>query len=526
VLDWWHGLTAVKMVPIKAGLAIAAAVLLVAGAHLAYTKREHVLRRTRDVLLATVGVASLCCYFNLFHFHFDDYLHQWDIYHYYVGAKYLPELGYNRLYECTVIAEKEIDDGHVEHGRLITDLTTNDLERVDTIVADPARCTDHFTPERWREFTADIAFFRSLFSPGRWLDEVLHDHGFNGTPVWALLGRPLASAAPASHEQLVWLAAIDPILLAIMFAVFAWGFGWRAACIAAVWFGTSYPTQWMWNGGAFLRQDWLVLAVVGVAMVKRGKPLIGGFALTYSALLRVFPGFIVAALVLRYAVLWVRERKITLSRELKRFAIGCVAAGALLVPASLLFSGGASTASEFVTNSRKHLDTPLTNNMGWKTVVAYDPDTRVRVALDPSRLDNFGRWKDARRAVFEQRRWVFYLGLVAFLALLAWGTVRAPDWAVLVLGVGLIPVAAELTCYYYTFILILAALWPERPLIGIAMCITSAATGLITRLAPWDDSRYYDMSCYVLLLVIASVVVYRVHNLRKKDRVAISHRRS
>ena len=53
---------------------------------------------------------------------------------------------------------------------------------------------------------------------------------------------------------------------------------------------------------------------------------------------------------------------------------------------------------------------------------------------------------------------------------------RQPEWVAAVLGVGLVPVATELTSYYYAMLLVFAFLWPRRPEIGVALCTLSAVT--------------------------------------------------
>jgi hypothetical protein len=513
----WESLDLAAMHAIKVRVAIAGALLLGIGAVLTWRRREDVLRRTRDALLAALGVLSICCYFNLFRFHFDDYLHLWDIFHYYIGAKYLPELGYTRLYECAVVAERDLD-GRVAESRRIRDLVTNDQVPVGPILADPTRCTAHFTPERWREFVADIGYFRSTFTRERWQNEVLADHGYNGTPVWAALGRALASLGPATHGQLTVLALIDPFLMLVMWSTIAWAFGWRTACVGLLFWGTNYPAQFYWNGGAFLRTDWLALAMIGICLVKKGRPALGGAALTYSALLRVFPGFILVALLAKHVVAWVRARRVTVSRELARFVLGCAAAGAILVPVSLALAPGhlgLDALGEFIANSKKHLDTPLTNNMGLKTVVSYQPSTRVVAALDRAGTDPYGRWKEARRRIFAERRPIFLALLAGFLVLLAWAAAPEPDWAALTLGVGLIPFAAELTCYYFSFLLAYAFLWPRRPIIGVGLCVLAGATSLMPRIAWWEDAQYFNISLWVLGFIIAATIA---HRLRRASR--------
>src|SRR5262249_1463806 len=157
-----------SMLKMKGALAAAGAILLLCGALLAWRGRDALLRRTRDGLLAALGLLSFCAWFNFFRFHFDDFAHLWDIYHYYVGAKNFPSLGYTRLYECTVIAEAELYGPTALSGRRITNLVTNELEPTGPIVADPDRCKSHFSAEHWRDFTADIGFFRRQFTPSRW----------------------------------------------------------------------------------------------------------------------------------------------------------------------------------------------------------------------------------------------------------------------------------------------------------------------------------------------------------------------
>src|SRR5262249_32013505 len=157
------------------------------------------------------------------------------------------------------------------------------------------------------------------------------------------------------------------------FAFVWWAFGWRTLCVALIWWGTNYPGRYIWTGGAFLRADWLALSVIGICLVKRGWMASGGLALTYAALLRIFPGFIIVALVLKAVASMVRRRSLVLDVAHKRFAAGSLAAGVLLLALSAIvvgdgFAGGIEAWTGFVANSEKHLSTPLTNNMGLHTV--------------------------------------------------------------------------------------------------------------------------------------------------------------
>jgi hypothetical protein len=53
--------------------------------------------------------------------------HRWDQFHYHIGAKYLPELDYTRIYQCTAVAEAERFGRSATARRPIRDLATEAL---------------------------------------------------------------------------------------------------------------------------------------------------------------------------------------------------------------------------------------------------------------------------------------------------------------------------------------------------------------------------------------------------------------
>ena len=80
----------------------------------------------RRALIAILVVAAALSYpnFGYLHNHGDRYrhLHLWDTFHYFMGAKYLPELGYVHLYDATLAAGREL--GAFANVREVRDLTT------------------------------------------------------------------------------------------------------------------------------------------------------------------------------------------------------------------------------------------------------------------------------------------------------------------------------------------------------------------------------------------------------------------
>src|SRR5574341_1222945 len=135
--------------------------------------------RSARILLLVLGllVAALLSYpnFGFFHGRQWGHIHYWDVFHYFMGAKYLPELGYDRLYEATVVAGRELGAfGSVTHVR---DLTTYGARAVDAIDARELR--GHFSEARWQAFKQDLAFF--IPRVGSWPGP-LADHGYNDPP--------------------------------------------------------------------------------------------------------------------------------------------------------------------------------------------------------------------------------------------------------------------------------------------------------------------------------------------------------
>ena len=109
--------------------------------------------------------------------------------------------------------------------------------------------------------------------------------------MWNILGTMLANTGPASDEQIDWLTWIDPLFIVGITLLTWWAFGWRTTCVALAVFATNFPSRFYWTGGAFLRWDWLFYFVGGICLVKKDQPMLGGFFLGYSTLLRIFPVF-------------------------------------------------------------------------------------------------------------------------------------------------------------------------------------------------------------------------------------------
>ncbi|MFI4978171.1 MAG: hypothetical protein ACHQC8_05810 [Solirubrobacterales bacterium] len=498
--------TETKMTAVKGLLAASGLGLLTWGYALKRSGRGAKYRQARDVLLAALGILGLASWWNLGHYHFESYVHTWDTFHYYIGAKYQPELGYTRLYECAVAADVAAVRVAPSDLVTVTNLETNHLEPLLGAKAVEG-CLPYFSPERWRSFIADVEWFHDR-SGTQW-QSILSDHGYNGTPAWGILGGILANTGPASSDQIGILATIDSALLVTMWVVVVWAWGWRAAAVATLSWGTNYAARYWWNGGAFLRMDWLFCLVVGISLLRKERPRTAGAILCFAALLRIFPGVILIGLATTATARFLGQRRIALMGHEKRLLEGAVAALAFVLPLSVLVAGGGhtmhwSTWKEFAQNSRKHLSTPLTNNMGLETVLTYRTDTRAEKVNAGGDADPFEPWKEAHRRT-AQRVKIPYLILAAVgITAFAWVFRIEKAWLVAAAAVGLIPIATELTCYYYSFLLVLALLTVERDEIGIMFTGLSLVSCIIPTFLAWDEDRYALLSLAVLVVLGAA----------------------
>jgi hypothetical protein len=507
---WWFSLYNLGV--IKAATALLGLLLFLWGIALRRAGAGEFDRKPRDVILIVLGTFSLLLYFNLGQFNIAGFVRHYEFYHYQVNAKYFDELGYTRLYMCTTIADAEDVVPGLERRR-VRDLENNRIGSPREILADPGKCRSHFSDERWEEFKQDIRWYRSHMSQREW-ELALTFHGANASPVWQLYAGPLASLAPVGDGFILGLALVDLLLLVIMWVCVVWAFDWRAACVAALWWGTNYPAIFDWVGGAYLRQDWLVLAVIGVCLVRREKQFVGGILLTCATLIRVLPGFIVAALVLKALITMVRERRLLPAPAHRRFALGCLLALGLLVPTSMLATGGAGTWTQFVRNSAVYLKTQGTNGVGLKTVLSYDPASRMEVARDPALEDPDQVWSAARDAALERRGWIRWTVTLAFLVLLGLAVHREADWVALALGIGLIPIASAPASYYFAVFLGIGLLWDR---LGNRIGALLAGLALLSQLVylVWpanieSDERFVWVSlCVVLFAWWLVLLVWR-----------------
>jgi hypothetical protein len=455
----------------------------------------------RRFALATLAALALAANYNFFVW---TGLHKHELYHYYLGSKYFPELGYFRLYECSVQALAS--DGQPLPAGLteITDLRSKRRRPAAEVLAAARPCREDFTPARWAAFQHDVGVFRRLMGEDGFTNALL-DHGYNPSPVWTLVGRPLASLAPATPAGLWMLARMDLWLLVALFSAIGWAFGSEALFLAAIAWGACGHTRYQWTGGAFLRQMWLATSIAAICLAHKGRDVAAGALLTLASLERVFPVLFFAGYGLGQLRRLLRERR--LERRFVRFASGAALAACVLAGAGTAVAGrGVGVWREFAANLAAMTAFTPRNGLGLEYLLAFTktPPAGVVVPDDPEALETV--IQDTKRATLASRRWLYYAALAGFAALFvraAWADPgRLEAWEAIAMGAFLIPVLTMPASYYFGFALAAAPLATRRPRIGSALLI--AVLGSSLGIAGWGTgATAFAVSSFALLVCCA-----------------------
>lgn len=519
-------------------------------------KGRPVAEKWKRVVALTLGLAAILAYFNGLRFAYSKYYHRWDQYHYYMGAKYFPELGYDGLYRCAAVAQDELGVykyNHDDSGRPMSlDMSKevrhpdkkirnlggdNLLKPIKGILDDPGQCTRLFAPERWELFKQDVAFFRTSSDKGYW-EEMQKDHGFNPPPVWTIAGKLFADLHPASTGYLQFLAALDILYLGGMFVAIYWAFGWRVFAVAAVFWGCQSSAPFYWTGGAFLRQDWLFYLVLSACLLRKRYFALGAASLVYAGLLRIFPGLVVVGWLA--VVGWQLVKHRTLTRPQWRMLAGGVAAAAILIPTSLVMCGKDSYKTFYEHTLQVHDMTPLTNHMGLRVLVGQKtpieldsidlrpvnlgvvklPFTfgtgkgsgRMKYTKNTSLTDPFEVWKDMRNERYLRLRPVAYAIIALSLAFFVLVIRRVKNmWVAMCLGQIFVILLSQLTCYYYTFLILGAMLTRVKPLrkpIELSLFGLAILSQLAWRIFFWNDDKYWILTLFSLVVCFGYLVAF------------------
>jgi len=485
-------------------------------------------RLGQRLLIGVLGVSAVLAvatYVDFGVFRYGTYLNEWDFYHYYVGTKYAHELGYTNLYGATLAADLEGGLRYHNPRNEIRDLGTAELRSVAEVAAEGARYRGRFSEQRWREFVADVTWFKMQLPPQRW-SLILADHGYNGTPAWSflvggLVTRNLSVRNPISR----WLMlALDPLLLLVAALAVAWAFGLRTALVMVIFIGTHYLFSWGHLKGALLRTDFAMASVLAVCLVKRRHYCIAGGLLGWAILSRIFPALLLVGPIVLFAWRLLRERRV--DRGLLGLLAACAATVTLLVLGSCAYFGSTEIWREWSQKIAVHYVGGSDWDLGYRTIaeasfIAGVPTRAVADAAAPP---------------------LFSLGPGAMVALLlglpALTFIRGlEDHEAVAYGFVFVFLFA-LATYYYYLVLCLPLLFfaPQlerpQPALGVAFLFLTGSVGYLlfsgwplfagswVMLRGWRQTfpTYYFLCFFIAVTVVQMVLLAGSKTLRAERR--------
>ncbi len=413
-------------------------------------------RRTRLIACLALVSATFAVSPYLPEFVTTQKVRVWNVYHYYVGAKYFPELGYTDLYDATLAADLE-GDRYWRRVSRVRNLHTYEIEdRRFRIRA--YRGSDNFAPERWQSFSRDVAAMSRHRTSDRWRS-IFQDRGYNGTPLWTVVGGGLAHLVPADRQLgLKLLCSLDLLLLAATLGLIWRTFGLRPAALVLLLL-TATPINLGRFVGGYLQYDWFCAFAAGVCFYRRRRPVLAAGAMAYAALTRIFPLLFVAAGAIPVLARWRRtgRRPDRQLRFLAVFALWC----ALGFTLSLANGRGLGGWSEFATNISVHREHHLFGKarVGLKRVFVHDLGDLDRLRPEAA---SSPRLRRDPRLIYDQQRPLYVASAAAFLLVFLLAVRRQRTWDAQLLG--LVPAFALLVTsrYYWSYLALLPLMGGRR----------------------------------------------------------------
>lgn len=487
-------------VVLKGLLSLAVLALLIA-ARLGPVRRRG---RLRDALLVACAAASVFAHYNFGRFHFPQFAHYWEQFHYQLGARYFPELGYDGLYVASIAAEQRIAPERPPQ-RKVRDLRTNRVRLYEKLTDHAREVRQRFSPERWRRFVADNRHFVRAIRPAD-LQAMRRDHGYNPTPAWTAVAQLVQGQGRFTARKLRELAGVDSLLLAVAFAVVFRTFGLRVGCLSLVIFGLGYAGRFKWIGGAFLRFDWLAALMLSVCALARERGASAGALLGYATAVRIFPAAFLLGPAVTALAAWRRGER---PRWPWRMAAGFAAALLILFAVGGLAGRGLGAWSEFAERMQLYQLTIARNSVGLEWLALYGGETLDRATDGSDTL-----WPLQREDVIARRE-VRELPLrvlqAAFLLLVATALWRAPPHAAMVLSMAALFAVTSSAGYYWSLLLLapLALRWPGV----LALLVLNTAMYAVHHIEPDKLVRYGLLSWGLALLFLFWLVPEALRNL-------------
>jgi hypothetical protein len=147
--------------------------------------------------------------------------------------------------------------------------------------------------------------------------------------------------------------------------------------------------------------------------------------------------------------------------------------------------------------------------MGLKSIMAHTWNGRMRFGRNDNLDDAYQEWKQGRIDRNEAQKPVRWAIIGFIIAWMAWNLRRTKLlWVGTIMSLPLLMCTTELTCYYYSFFMVAAALIRLRPTFGPALLAVSGASQIVLHYFYWVDDKFVAESYLYLLLSVLILYVY------------------
>jgi hypothetical protein len=508
---------------LKVGLTAVSLLLL----YLRYRKRAVAGDSTKTYSVRAKLLVGIAVVFSFAVFHNfgkpqgGTFVHQGEMFHYYLGSKYFHELGYYELYNAVIAADAEQDNA-LALLPFYTDLTTYQNAPRSAALAQADSVKRRFSEARWYAFKLDVSYFKELTGSPRTpkLAFLLMDHGYNASPVSTAVLSALTNRVPVS--QLPLLAALDPLLVAAMIALVFGTFGLELGGLFSVYFFANILNDAGYISGGLLRYDWLLFCVAAVCLLEKKRHASSAFFLTLAAMTRLFP------VVMFYGPLVAIFKKYKTSRLVDksstRFALtAAVTALALFLLPAVSFGSVLQPWKEFSAKTALHDSGVYVNHLGLRGIALFEPshlslEKFAETFHDDRTNDIVRHWQDLKESEFHEKRPV-----LAFCALLALAGLTAILWKRgerefegLLWPLMLVYVVSYPSHYYYTFLCLFILLFfartnSLRAFVPLALLLVFNVCALVTDAFSPSPIVFYTLVNLYLFVCLSAIVGFELY---------------
>ncbi|MDP2313696.1 MAG: hypothetical protein Q8P41_12370 [Pseudomonadota bacterium] len=436
-------------------------------------------------------------------------VHTWNQFHYVLGTKYFDEVGYDDLYVAALLADEDGAHHFAGVSKLRDMHTYQSVSRADALERARAEgLRARFTDARWEEFQHDLDVFYPMFAKETW-PSLFTDLGYNPSPVWVVLHRPLLQAITLDRRAIGGLAALQiPMYVGVVVAA-VWAFGLRATLWITLWNLLFFGSRGRLYGG-YWSYDWLALVVLSSVLVAKARPALAAVPVAIGGLMRGFGGLLAIGPAVHAVVGLVRARRP--DPWAVRFLVSLAGMMLILAAVSMTTARGAGAWTDWIEKITFHAARVSTGgrHLGLQVLFGEDWSTPGHTAD-----------LDLRRTIYAGQAWAYHLVQAV---LVGWTALILPrrsrlDAALL----GLIPAFAlmVLSRYYYAAWSVLLMLGTDErhregrlPVQLGMLSVLALHEGLFLVDGTTPDSRHQDVNVLLLCLAVGTLAVYTVRDLR------------